>query len=237
MTSFFNLRPFLVAVLAVGIFVVSPLSMPSYAQPLGSCFLRGPGLCTVIGGTLCAVGPSGASTGAGTCVTGGENASCSCFAPSYTLTATHFSQVVAPGQTATSQVSVTPGQGAGWLGMVQLSVVPPIGSGPGGCGTNAGLTCSWSPTSGIVSSTSQTPTPPPATLRVTPNAGTGNGQVTFTITAQDTSPNPGPSNGPQPVTLTIQDNGGGSIALLTFLGLLMLWRGASVRRWKVAFPP
>jgi hypothetical protein len=198
-------------------------STQGLAQTLGGCFLRQPGLCTVIGGSsgLCAVANGDPNkVGAGTCFVGGENTDCTCQAPKYTLLMSPFTPPVIPqGATATSTITVTPqsAPGLGWLGNVQLLVNPPCQSG-----------CKLSPS--VLNSTTQSQTPMTATLSITApvNPNSSGGTITFSVTGQDSSLNSGPSNGTQTAQVTFAPptkDGGGSAALLTFLSLMTLWIG------------
>jgi hypothetical protein len=210
--------------LACTILALSTPSRSSYAQALGSCAVQG-GTCVVTGGTLCAVavpGPNWPNPGAGTCAVG-ENA-CACESPGYRISATNFDRVPSQGQTANSQVTVTPLPGPGFVGNVRLSIPA--------CATTLRCTMSGGPACPgnspgpctVVTSTSQGQTAT-GTLSVTPLVD-ASGQVTFTISAQDASlQNAGPNGQPTvSVTLvTAKSSGGGRTAVLTFLVLMLLW--------------
>ena len=139
--------------------------------------------CVIQGGQFCQSG-----SGLGTCGPG-ENA-CWCYLPGYTLTLSPFTpSPVAPGQQATSTVTITPGSASnGTLGDVTLSSVS----------CPSPVTCAFSPNpvssgGGVVAAT--------LTASVAPSAQ--GGQVPITVTAEIASPNSGPTNGPQTAVLAI----------------------------------
>jgi hypothetical protein len=212
MTTLFNKRRLFVLVLTFGALALSPLLIESYAQNVGNCVLDPSSQKCVVqgGGAKCAVG-----SGTGSCGVG-ENG-CWCFLPNYTLTVAGFiPSPVTSGNQASSQITVTPLQGAGTLGSVRLSCTDPFKTVP------------WTAT------VTSAGAPANSTMNVTPLISNPTKTYTITCTAADDGPSSGPVNGPQSVTLSVHNNGGGDIAVLTFGGLLIVWLAPGVRRRKRA---
>ena len=182
--------------------------------------------CVAQGGNLCTSG-----NGAGSCGPG-ENA-CWCYLPGYTLVVTPTTPIVEnPGQTASYTVTITPAAGAsGFLGTVNLDLANTCPA--------ALLTCSFQPTP---SPTLLTSTPASVTLNVTPTAAAAGQNLTIMVNGHDASPNSGPTNGPQPAKLVVGQHivatgGGGTIALVTFLGLAAVWLAWGLSRNKLRAAP
>lgn len=189
-----------------------------YAQTLGSCYSDNrAGTCRVIGANNCAVGNGSPGTGAGNC-RGGENGECWCYAPSYNLSLTPLTpSPVQPGGTVSTTVTITPlgASDLGFLGNVSISCPSPFTP------VNTPVT---------VSVPNASPVSQQISISV-PATGVDARSYPLTCTAADSSPNPAPANGPQTVPLVVT-NGGGSIALLTFLTLLSVRIAVQGRRRK-----
>jgi hypothetical protein len=198
----------------------SPFLLRVYSQTLGTCtFDPTTNKCIVQGGTLCASG-----TGAGTCNIG--EGGCWCVTPTYTLTVAPFNSTIGANSIISTTVTITPQSAAGFIGDVQLS-----------CSASSPLPCTFNPNP----VSSKGPAPVISTLWIPIPASATCQTFTITVTAHDTgSVLGGPSNGPQSTTFTVNANcvadlgpdGGGSIALITFMGLLTLWAAAIFLRRK-----
>ncbi len=187
---------------------VQSLTLNVSAAATGKCAMVG-NTCTVQGGTLCAAG-----SGAGAC--GVTHNECDCIAPAYTITVGPFdpSEVV-QGNQATSTITIAQKSGeTGYVGNVDLSATAP-----------EGMSCSVSPPT-----ISETGPNVSATLTCLTSTSTPVGSQTITVTANSTASGTESSTGTLKVD-SLHDHGGGSIALLTFLGLVCMWTvGRIIRR-------
>ena len=198
---------------------------------IGQCVFSPTGQCQPQGGTLCATPNNGAGTCANPILLRNsehvrENA-CLCVPPNYTLSVSPFNPlIVCPGAAATAEVVVIPQTtttGA-FLGDVTLSAMCP----------SPAWTCTFSQ-----NPITSTGSPAHSTLTAIPPTSTSS-SVTNTITVSAIASILPPTNGPQSTPLTVTchytvGDGGGSIALLTFLGLVGLWLMLRMRRMKRAF--